>query len=103
MSGDVYDVARLDEGHLGFYVVDAVGHGVPAALLTMFIKRALVTKRIEGHDYTLIEPGAALGQLNEDMLGQDLSNFQFATCCYCLLDTRTLQLRMATGVKRPPA
>ena len=102
VSGDVYDVMRLDEQHLGFYVADAVGHGVPAALLTMFIKRALVTKRIEGHDYSLIEPGAALGQLNEDMVGQDLSNFQFATCCYCLLDTGTLQLRMANGGHPPP-
>ena len=102
VSGDVYDIMRLDEQHLGFYVADAVGHGVPAALLTMFIKRALVTKRIEGHQYTLIEPGVALAQLNEDMVGQNLSNFQFATCCYCLLNTETLQLRLASGGHPPP-
>jgi len=97
VSGDVYDIMRLDEDHLGFYVADAVGHGVPAALLTMFIKRALVTKRIEGNKYLLIEPGEALTQLNSDMVGQELSNFQFATCCYCLLNTRTLEIRYASG------
>src|SRR5688572_8924311 len=44
VSGDIYDVMRLDETHVGFYIVDAVGHGMPAALLTMFLKNAMVTK-----------------------------------------------------------
>ena len=39
VSGDLYDVMRLDEKRVGFFPVDAVGHGMPAALLTMFIKR----------------------------------------------------------------
>ncbi|HMO27101.1 MAG TPA: hypothetical protein PKB10_12620, partial [Tepidisphaeraceae bacterium] len=42
VSGDLYDVMRLDETHIGFYVADAVGHGMPAALLTMFMKNALI-------------------------------------------------------------
>src|ERR1700722_18468526 len=42
VSGDLYHIARLDEGHVGFWVADAVGHGMPAALLTMFMKNALI-------------------------------------------------------------
>ena len=102
VSGDVYDVMRLDENHVGFYIADAVGHGVPAALLTMFIKRALVTKFIEGNKYTLIEPGVALSRLNDDMVGQDLSNFQFATCSYALLNVQTLLMQVANGGHPPP-
>ena len=97
VSGDMYDIARLDENHICFYVADAVGHGMPAALLTMFIKRAIVTKRIEGSSYTLIDPGEVLGRLNEDLLAQEFSNFQFATCCYGILDTRTYELRVASA------
>jgi len=97
VSGDIYDVARLDEEHVGFYIADAVGHGMPAALLTMYIKRALVGKVIEGDQYRLIEPGDALARLNEDMVTQEMSNFQFATCCYALLNTRTLCLRVASA------
>jgi len=68
----------------------------------MFIKRALVTKRIEGHNYTLVEPGAALKQLNEDLVAQELSNFQFATCCYGVLNIESLQLQIANaGHPRP--
>ncbi len=46
VSGDLYDVMRLDERRIGFYMADAVGHGMPAALLTMFLKHALVTKEL---------------------------------------------------------
>ena len=97
VSGDIYDVMRLDEEHVGFYVADVVGHGMPAALMTMYIKRALVTKKIENNSYTLVEPGDALSHLNEDMLAQELSNFQFATCCYGILNTKTLKMRVASA------
>ncbi|MBN1766037.1 MAG: serine/threonine-protein phosphatase [Sedimentisphaerales bacterium] len=97
VSGDIYDVMRLDEHHVGFYVSDVVGHGMPAALLTMFIKQALITKRINGHDYTIIEPGEVLAQLNTEFYEQGLSDFQFATCCYGLIDTRSLKLRFANA------
>ena len=60
VSGDLYDVMRLDEKHVGFYIADAVGHGMPAALLTMFIKNALVTKQIVEIGYRLLAPGATM-------------------------------------------
>jgi len=95
VSGDIYDVVRLDETHVGFYVADAVGHGMPAALLTMFIKRALQTKRIVGNTYQILPPHASLGQLNAAICEQNLSSCQFCTACYCVLDTESLQLTYA--------
>jgi len=32
VSGDIYDVCKIDESHVGFYIADAVGHSMPAAL-----------------------------------------------------------------------
>ena len=32
VGGDFYDVFRLDERHIGLYIADAMGHGVPASL-----------------------------------------------------------------------
>jgi sigma-B regulation protein RsbU (phosphoserine phosphatase) len=87
VSGDIYDVTRLDETHVGFYVADAVGHGMPAALLTMFIKKALPTKRIAGNSYEILPPHESLGQLNEAICEQDLSSCQFCTAVYGVLDT----------------
>jgi len=102
VSGDIYDITRLDEDHIGFYVADVVGHGMPAAILTIFIKRALVTKRITAHHYEIIEPGEALAQLNNDLLEQQLSNFKFATCCYGILSIKSLRLRLASAGHPPP-
>jgi len=95
VSGDIYDVARLDETHLGFYVADAVGHGMPAALLTMFVKKALQTKRILGNTYEIIPPHVSLGELNADICEQNLSSCQFCTAVYCVLDTAELMLTYA--------
>ena len=92
LSGDIYDVARLDETHVGFYVVDAVGHGMPAALLTMFIKKALQTKRIVGNTYEIVPPHISLGELNTDICEQNLSSCQFCTAVYGVFDAETSTL-----------
>ena len=95
VSGDIYDVTRLDETRVGFYIADAVGHGLPAALLTMFIKKALQTKRILGNTYEIIPPDQSLSGLNDDICAQELSTCTFCTAVYCVLDTETLTLTYA--------
>src|SRR5688572_16047776 len=73
VSGDLYDVMRIDEKHVGFYMADAVGHGMPAALLTMFIKNALVTKQITQDGYRLVPPSQSMARLNDALVDQNLS------------------------------
>lgn len=95
VSGDIYDVARLDEQHIGFYVADAVGHSMPAALLTIFVKQSLVMRETLQNNYSIFPPAEVMKNLNVRMSGQKLSGYQFATCCYCLLNIKTLQLTFA--------
>lgn len=97
VSGDLYDVTRLDETRVGFYMADAVGHGVPAALLTMFIKHALQTKEIDpgGKGYRLLEPGETLRRLNDRLIDQNLSHSTFATALYGTVDVETLDVTIA--------
>lgn len=102
VSGDIYDIVRLDERHVGFYVADAVGHGMPAALLTMFIKHALQTKRIVGNTYQIIPPEVSLSELNADICQQNLSSCQFCTACYGVLDAGSLRLTYCRA-GHPPA
>src|SRR5262245_8017127 len=56
IGGDFYDVFRLDENHVGFYVADAMGHGVPASLLTIFVKKGVRAKEVFGQQYRLVPP-----------------------------------------------
>jgi sigma-B regulation protein RsbU (phosphoserine phosphatase) len=97
VSGDLYDVMRLDEKHVGFYMADAVGHGMPAALLAMFIKNALVTKEIIGTGYRLLKPSQAMAKLNDVLIDQKLAHATFATALYGLINTETGDVSFARG------
>ena len=95
VSGDIYNIVRIDEQHVGFYVADVVGHGMPAALLTIFLKQALVMRETIENNYHIFSPAEVMKNLNVRMAKQKLSGYQFATCCYCLLNIKTLQLTYA--------
>ena len=95
VSGDIYDVARLDEQHIGFYIADVVGHGIPAALLTIFLKQALIMRETIDNSYRIFSPAEVMTNLNLKLTEQKLSRSQFITCCYCLLNTETLKLTYA--------
>jgi sigma-B regulation protein RsbU (phosphoserine phosphatase) len=99
VSGDIYDVIRLDEQHIGFFIADAVGHGVPAALMTMYIKRSLHTKEVDPQSpkgYRIVPPDEALSRLNQDMLDQQSgSKIRFATACYGVINCKTLNMSFA--------
>lgn len=95
VSGDMYDAFRIDEHHVGVFVADAMGHGVAAGLLTMFLRQALVAKRVANDSYTIVRPAEALENLHQCLLRQHLPNSQFVTAAYGVLDTRTAELTVA--------
>jgi phosphoserine phosphatase RsbU/P len=86
VGGDFYDVFRLDERHVGFYVADAVGHGVAASLLTIFVKKGVRTKEVNGSQYRLLPPDEVLYKLNRDLIDQQLSEQPFITMVYGLFN-----------------
>ncbi len=95
VSGDLYDVFRVDEHHVGMFIADAMGHGVAAGLLTMFLRQALVPKRVHAQGYTVVAPTEALSELHECLLRQKLPSAQFVTAAYGLLDIRSCEVRLA--------
>jgi sigma-B regulation protein RsbU (phosphoserine phosphatase) len=95
VGGDFYDVFRLDEQHLGFYVADAMGHGVPASLLTIFVKKGVRAKEIFAQQYRLVPPAEVLQRLNRDLIEQQLSENPFITMVYVLFNFRDGTFRFA--------
>jgi sigma-B regulation protein RsbU (phosphoserine phosphatase) len=95
VSGDLYDVFRLDETRVGFYLVDAIGHGVPAALLTMFLRTSLVSKEILPGGYRILTPGETMTKLNTAMAGQSFSQTTFATAIYGVVDCVSGELSLS--------
>lgn len=98
VSGDIYDVLRLDEHHVGVFIADAVGHGVPAALVSIFIKQSTLTRQITpgiGAGYRVLPPGEALAGLNRAMIELDAGSASLGTAAYGVIDTRTQRLTIA--------
>lgn len=97
VSGDIFDVFRIDENHTGFYVADAVGHGLAAGLLTMFIMRSIVPKQVEDDRYEILSPATVLENLNIALVDQSLPHCQFVTACYGLINHETGLLQYSRG------
>jgi sigma-B regulation protein RsbU (phosphoserine phosphatase) len=95
VGGDFYDVFRLDENHIGFWIADAMGHGVPASLLTIFLKRGVKGKSIHGKHYRLVPPGEVLQRVNRDLIAQQLPEMPFITMLYVLVNFRDGGFRFA--------
>jgi|GEM_PF-1218608 len=100
VGGDIYDVIQLDDDHFGVFIADAVGHGVPAALMTIFIKQATPLREITpgvGPGYRVVPPGEALAALNVAMIQQDAGAASLGTAAYGVINRRTRTLRYASA------
>lgn len=102
VSGDIYDIIKLDEHHTGFFLADAVGHGVPAALMTMVITQGLHKTEGKGDNLRIVEPAEALRRLNNTMTEHAGDQARFATAAYAIHDKRTNTITVA-GAGHPPA
>jgi phosphoserine phosphatase RsbU/P len=103
IGGDFYDVMRLDEDHVGMYVADAMGRGLPASsLLSIFVKKSLMPKEILGRSYRLVPPGEVLDRLNRELLNLSLPEPPFVTMVYAQLNCRDGSLNFARAAHPHP-
>lgn len=95
VSGDTFDVYRLDDHHVGFLIADAMGHGVPAALMTLYISGSLPRKEACGNGYRIVPPGEALTRLNNSLQECLAGPARFVTAICGVVDTRTGRVDIA--------
>jgi len=96
VSGDVYNVRDLGDGRAAFFVADAVGHGVPAALLTMVLTSSLTTSEYDAAGRQgLLEPAEVLARLNKRMCASCFGSGRFATAVYGVVDSNARTVTVA--------
>jgi phosphoserine phosphatase RsbU/P len=100
LAGDALNVFPLGEHHVAMYVLDVVGHGVAASLLSVAVSRVLTPSpdsflmrpTAEPPGYRLLPPGEVAGQLNR-RFPFDSNTEQFFSLLYGTLDLQTLEWR----------
>jgi sigma-B regulation protein RsbU (phosphoserine phosphatase) len=94
VGGDVFNFYRLDEDHVGLFVVDVSGHGVPSAMVTVSVAQLLSPqggellkmKTAEPPYYRLPRPAEVFHLLDEQF---PLERFQkYFTISYVLLNMK---------------
>ncbi len=102
VSGDIYDIRKLNDRYLSFFLADAVGHGVPAALLTIVIAQSIRLSHEQSGNAPFTPPELVMQQLNKHMLCRQSTTARFATAIYGILDTFTGQVQMVNAGHPPP-
>jgi phosphoserine phosphatase RsbU/P len=92
VSGDVYSVRHLGDGRAEFFLADAVGHGVPAALLTMILTSSLLASTA---DRSAPDPASVLSRLNTRLCQSCLGSGRFVTALYGVIDAASRSVTLA--------
>jgi phosphoserine phosphatase RsbU/P len=104
VSGDIYDIQLLTPDHVGFFLADAVGHGVPAALLTMILTYGLTpldSASSPDTSPTVVQPAEVLRRLNSRLCNSRAGSGRFATAVYGIIELSTRTVTLA-GAGHPP-
>jgi len=106
LGGDMFNVFRLDEDHVGLYVLDVSGHGTSAALLSVSLSRALVPFPQQGGllkrtmsvapYYEIVPPAEVAEELNRRFQLIEQSG-HFCTFLYGILQLSTRRFRYVSA------
>ncbi len=92
LSGDIFDVFAIDEDHIGVYISDVSGHGVAAAMMTMFIRQ---TMRSIKENITC--PSKALSELYTRFMLLDLEVDKYFTIFYGVFNKKTKEFKYSNA------
>jgi sigma-B regulation protein RsbU (phosphoserine phosphatase) len=96
VSGDYYDWVKMSEDQIGIVVADAVGKGIPAALLMSFLRASLRSGVQIGY-----APHIALSKVG-NLLWDSVEDNQFVTAIYGILDATNKTFVYSNAGHNPP-
>ena len=96
VSGDYYDWVRIFDDQIGITVADAVGKGIPAALLTAFLRASIRAGVQTGYASHIL-----LSKIN-NLLWDSIEDNQFVTAIYGILDTTNRTFVFSNAGHNPP-
>ena len=96
VAGDILNYFKLDENHVGFYLLDVAGHGIPAALLSVTLSKVLSPTDLHDNPvkhlvpdppyYQIVPPAMVIQDLNQRFQA-DEDTMQYFTMIYGITNT----------------
>jgi len=96
VGGDLYDVIRLNNDHIGFCVADVSGKGMAAAILM-----ACLQSTLRGHAAMAERVADCISTVNRSMFNSTTPE-KYATLFYASLDPKTHQVTYVNGGHNRP-
>lgn len=100
VSGDLYDIVKIDDDKYAFYIADVMGHGVKSSIMTMFIKVSIFSIFDKHPDFT---PSEALLKLRKRFSELEMDSSQYFTAWLGIFDFKDHSLTYSNaGHNCPP-
>ncbi|WP_300670141.1 PP2C family protein-serine/threonine phosphatase [Desulfoluna sp.] len=108
IGGDIFNVFRLDEDHMGLYILDVSGHGVPSALVTVSVSQRLNAqngmlvkrKQEDPPRYRITPPSEVLQILDEEYPMERFD--KYFTAVYLVINFKTGHLTYSNAAHPAP-
>jgi sigma-B regulation protein RsbU (phosphoserine phosphatase) len=112
LAGDSLNFFMLDETHLGIYAIDAAGHGIPAAMLSVSLHKLLdpnapqyanVLKQFFAHPpYSRIQTPSAVVRALNSLAQSPIDAMQYFTMIYAVLNIHTGEIVLCQAGQPSP-
>jgi sigma-B regulation protein RsbU (phosphoserine phosphatase) len=107
IGGDIFNLFKIRDEYLGFYIIDVSGHGVPAALVTVSITQSLHYYKenislmgCNCADNAILSPSKLLLSLDREYPMERFD--KYFTMAYLVLNRCTGELVYANAAHPPP-
>ncbi|RKD34215.1 MASE3 domain-containing protein [Thermohalobacter berrensis] len=98
LSGDFFNYFKIDEENIAAYIVDVSGHGLSAAMLTIFLDRSLRIKEgYYGGKYSILEPKEVLTILYEVFNNSNFPDETHIVMIYGIYNIRTKTFKYSSA------
>jgi sigma-B regulation protein RsbU (phosphoserine phosphatase) len=101
-AGDFYQVARVDEQRVVFFLGDVLGQSLTSCMLAVFLHQSVQPKEIMGQSYRIVPPDEVLLRLDRQLAQLGVPEPPMVRLTYVLLDTLSGEIHFSCAGHTPP-